>query len=102
MTINDRYLEEAMMRRRANTASTMKAQPAGISRIAELSGVSPLSSEQSSPRSSHKYVPGTIFIKHLREKLKFRENFCTELQQYQTISIFHVFLVWMGKSIPRA
>jgi len=32
---------------------------------------------------SYIFYPGAIFIKHLREKLKYMENFGTELQQKQ-------------------
>lgn len=50
------YLDESGGRRRANTASGGphgKTPMSGVGRMAELT-ISPLSSEHSSPRSSHK------------------------------------------------
>ncbi|XP_052776028.1 signal-induced proliferation-associated 1-like protein 2 isoform X2 [Mya arenaria] len=65
--------EDAVSRRRANTTSSQsqgggKAHIQG--RIAELSSVSPLSSEHSSPRSSHKNLSGMSSEESLSTRLR--------------------------------
>ncbi|XP_052767068.1 signal-induced proliferation-associated 1-like protein 1 isoform X1 [Mya arenaria] len=65
--------EDAVSRRRANTTSSQsqgggKAHIPG--RIAELSSVSPLSSEHSSPRSSHKNLSGMSSEESLSTRLR--------------------------------